>query len=90
MSDEPIPQSGPDAPGSDELLRLVVESTIDFAILATDGAGRIRIYLAIYEIAGDELRACIARTGGGRPTEFTAGAESGRALAIYRRIPPTK
>jgi uncharacterized protein (TIGR03067 family) len=59
-------------------------------LIVMDGASKVKTYPGIYEITGDELRTCFTRTGGNRPTEFTAGAESGRAVAVYRRVQPPK
>jgi uncharacterized protein (TIGR03067 family) len=41
--------------------------------------------LAIYEISGDSFRACYARNGAARPTEFKAEEGSDRMLATYKR-----
>jgi uncharacterized protein (TIGR03067 family) len=55
-------------------------------LIVMDGATQTRTYPGIYEITGDKLRSCFTRDGGNRPTGFTAGLDSGRALAVYRRV----
>jgi uncharacterized protein (TIGR03067 family) len=58
--------------------------------LVTEGTGKERIYPGIYKLTGDELRMCVARDDVARPTDFTAGAGSGLAVQVYRRVTPKK
>ena len=59
-------------------------------LIAQDGTARAKIYPAIHEIKGDELRTCFSRNGGNRPTAFTSGAEGGYTVNVYRRVSPKK
>jgi uncharacterized protein (TIGR03067 family) len=54
--------------------------------IVTEGMGKERIYPGIYRVIGDELRMCVARDDVARPTDFTAGAGSGLAVMVYRRV----
>jgi uncharacterized protein (TIGR03067 family) len=56
---------------------------IDIAF--TEGEHKGKTGLGIYEIEGDSFRVCCARPGSSRPTEFSAGAGSGRILIVYQR-----
>jgi uncharacterized protein (TIGR03067 family) len=58
--------------------------------VVTEGMGKERIYPGIYKLTGDELRMCVARDDVARPTDFTAGAGSGLAVQVYRRVTPKK
>jgi uncharacterized protein (TIGR03067 family) len=49
------------------------------------GKNREKTTLGIYEIDGDIVRVCHARSGDERPTEFSAGSGSGRTLVTYKR-----
>jgi uncharacterized protein (TIGR03067 family) len=59
-------------------------------LIISDGTVRSKTYPGIYEITGDELRTCFTRDGGIWPTRFTAAAESGFSVAVYRRVSPKK
>ena len=53
---------------------------------ATEGKGKGDKKLGIYEIKGDQLRACLALPGMPRPTTFAADPGSNRLLGEYRRV----
>jgi uncharacterized protein (TIGR03067 family) len=57
--------------------------TIDIAF--TEGEHKGETALGIYEIEGDTFRVCCVHARSGRPTEFSAGAGSGRTLVVYQR-----
>ena len=44
--------------------------------------------LGIYELEGDQLRICIARSGSPRPTKFESAAESKTNLIVLKRVKP--
>ena len=54
-------------------------------ITFTEGEGKGKTALGIYEIESDTFRVCIARPGDERPAEFSAEAGSGRTLVVYKR-----
>jgi uncharacterized protein (TIGR03067 family) len=55
-------------------------------ITFTEGEGKGKTALGIYEIEGDAFRVCVARVGDERPAEFAARAGSGRILIVYQRV----
>jgi uncharacterized protein (TIGR03067 family) len=56
-------------------------------IEVTSGEHKGVVYLAIYEIDGDTLRLCFAMPDRPvRPTEFSAGQGSARALSEFKRV----
>ena len=57
--------------------------TIDYTL--TDGANKGKTQLGIYEIDGDSLKFCFAGPGAERPTDFTAKADSGRTLSVWKQ-----
>ena len=57
--------------------------TIDFQM--TDGVNKGKRQLGIYELDGDTLKFCFAGPGAERPTDFTAKADSGRTLSVWKR-----
>jgi uncharacterized protein (TIGR03067 family) len=57
--------------------------TVDVTFTAGEHKGET--VLGIYEIEGDTFRVCVVRPGNERPTEFSAGAGSGRTLVVYQR-----
>lgn len=46
--------------------------------------------LGIYEIKGDELKICTAKTGGDRPKEFTSKATAETTLLVFKRAATKK
>ena len=54
----------------------------------TEGELKGKTNLAIYEIDGDNMRACIARSDQDRPTEFSSKPGSGHVLITYKRVKP--
>ncbi len=58
--------------------------TVDYEY--TDGRGKIRTNLGIYEIEGDTLKDCFAPPGEERPKEFVAKAGSNHTLMTYKRV----
>ena len=42
----------------------------------------------IYELDGDTLTSCIAPAGKDRPKEFSASAESGNTMRVFKRVKP--
>ena len=57
--------------------------SIDYML--SDGPNKGKKQLGIYEIAGDTLKFCFAGPGAERPTDFTAKADSGRTLSVWKR-----
>jgi uncharacterized protein (TIGR03067 family) len=57
-------------------------------VITTDGVVKGMVFLAIYELKGDELRMCVAQPGQDRPTEFSAGPGSERVVQTFRRAKP--
>jgi uncharacterized protein (TIGR03067 family) len=56
-----------------------VDSTV------TEGEGKGTTMLGIYEIDGDNLKACFDTQGKKRPTEFKTAAGSGHMLVVLKR-----
>jgi uncharacterized protein (TIGR03067 family) len=56
--------------------------TIDY--LLTNGANRNKTQLGIYELNGDRLTLCFAKTNQERPDNFSADAGSGRTLSVWK------
>ncbi len=54
----------------------------------TEGELKGKTVLAIYEIDGDNMRACYALPGKDRPTEFSSKPDSGHVLIVYKRDKP--
>jgi uncharacterized protein (TIGR03067 family) len=57
-----------------------VDSTV------TEGEGKGTTMLGIYELDGDNLKACFDIQGKKRPTEFKTAAESGHMLVVLKRV----
>jgi uncharacterized protein (TIGR03067 family) len=55
------------------------------ATQTSDGPGKGKTTLGIYEIEGNTLRTCSAEPGKDRPTEFSAKSGSGHILRVYTR-----
>jgi len=58
--------------------------TIDF--MPTLGVFSGNEYLGIYELGKDTRQICFAEKAKGRPTEFSASADSGRFLIKFERV----
>ena len=58
--------------------------TIDY--MMTEGTTKGKTHLGIYELDGDTLKFCFAAPDKERPTEFTAKADSGRTLSVWKRV----
>jgi uncharacterized protein (TIGR03067 family) len=58
--------------------------TIDF--MPTVGVFSGNEYLGIYELGKDTRQICFAEKARGRPTEFSAPADSGRFLIKFERV----
>jgi len=57
--------------------------TIDF--METEGDNKGRIVLGIYELGDDTRKLCYAQPGKDRPAEFSAPADSGHTLVVFKR-----
>jgi uncharacterized protein (TIGR03067 family) len=51
-----------------------------------DGEDKGKVRRGIYEISGNDHRACFGRPDGERPTEFASKSGSGAQLATFRRV----
>lgn len=54
-------------------------------ITGIEGPNRGKVFLAVYELRGDELRICYDLEGAERPAEFATQPDSRQFLATYRR-----
>ncbi len=54
----------------------------------TDGLTEGKTQLGIYELDGDTFKACFAKPGAERPTDFTSKAGDGRTLSVWKRDKP--
>lgn len=65
--------------------------TMDYQM--TDGYTKGKTQLGIYEVDGETFKACFAKPGDERPTDFTSKAGDGRTLSVWKRekqaAPPT-
>ncbi|SRR6266542_1552543 len=52
---------------------------------ATEDAGKGKVSLGIYEIAGDDYKVCFAPPGKERPKEFASRPGSGHILQVWKR-----
>ena len=57
--------------------------TVDATV--TEGEGKGTTMLGIYELDGDNLKACFDTAGKKRPTEFKTAAGSGHMLVVMKR-----
>jgi uncharacterized protein (TIGR03067 family) len=57
--------------------------TIDYLMI--DGFTKGKTQLGIYEVNGEIFKACFAKPGEARPTEFTSKSGDGRTLSIWKR-----
>src|SRR5258706_162110 len=60
--------------------------TIDYQM--TDGFTKGKTQLGIYEVEGDTFKACFAKPGDERPTDFTSQPDDGRTLSVWKRDKP--
>ncbi|MDB5307548.1 MAG: hypothetical protein JWO38_1750 [Gemmataceae bacterium] len=58
--------------------------TID--IVDASGPNKGKTCLGIYELKGDEFRACFAPPGMPRPTKFATGSDSGQWIHVWKRV----
>jgi uncharacterized protein (TIGR03067 family) len=58
--------------------------TTDVEVVEGDDKGKT--LLAIYKIERDIVTVCLAEPGKDRPTEFSAGGDSGRTMVTYTRM----
>jgi uncharacterized protein (TIGR03067 family) len=57
-----------------------------YDLLIPEGAQKGKVQLGIYEVEGDTWRLCLNKSGAaGRPTEFSAKADSGWVLVTLKR-----
>jgi uncharacterized protein (TIGR03067 family) len=57
--------------------------TIDYEI--TDGPAKGKTMLGIYELKGDDFKACMVMSDQERPTDFTTKEGDGRTLTVWKR-----
>jgi len=69
--------------GTSEIDPTQKPKTIDF--MATEGDQKGQIVLGIYELGDDTRRLCYAQPGKDRPAEFSAPADSGHTLVVFKR-----
>ncbi|HLW66651.1 MAG TPA: TIGR03067 domain-containing protein [Gemmataceae bacterium] len=62
--------------------------TIDYDI--TDGPNKGKGMIGIYEIKGDEFKACMVMSDQKRPTDFTTKEGDGRTLTVWKRVKTEK
>ena len=60
--------------------------TIDYQM--TEGFTKGRQQLGIYELDGDNFKACFGRPGAERPADFMSKPSDGRTLSVWRREKP--
>src|SRR5258706_4659115 len=60
--------------------------TIDYQML--EGFTKGKTQLGIYEVEGDTFKACFAKPGDERPTDFTSQPDDGRTLSVWKRDKP--
>ncbi len=57
--------------------------TIDYQM--TEGPTKGKKQLGIYEVAGDTFKACFAKPGAERPTDFSSIPGDGHTLSVWKR-----
>jgi uncharacterized protein (TIGR03067 family) len=62
--------------------------TIDYEL--TDGPAKGMAMLGIYEIKGDDFKACLVMSDKERPTDFTTKEGDGRTLSVWKRVKKDK
>lgn len=60
--------------------------TIDYDMTGGFTAGKKQ--LGIYEVEGDTFKACFAKPGNARPTDFSSKPGEGRTLSVWQREKP--
>lgn len=58
--------------------------------LPDSGDRKGKTLVAVYDVAGDELRMCVAQDGGTRPQELASKQGTTNVLNTYKRQPPPK
>jgi uncharacterized protein (TIGR03067 family) len=61
--------------------------TIDYQM--TEGATAGKKQLGIYEVGGDTFKACFAKPGAERPSDFSSKAGDGRTFSVWKREKPS-
>ena len=56
----------------------------------TDGPTKGQTQLGIYEVEGDTFKACFAKPGAERPTDFTSKSGEGHTLSVWKREKKTE
>jgi uncharacterized protein (TIGR03067 family) len=62
--------------------------TIDYEI--TDGPAKGMAMIGIYEIKGDDFKACMVMSDKQRPTDFTTKEGDGRTISVWKRVKKEK
>ena len=62
--------------------------TIDYDI--TDGPAKGKAMIGIYELKGDDFKACMVMSDQARPTDFTTKEGDGRTLSVWKRVKKQK
>jgi uncharacterized protein (TIGR03067 family) len=62
--------------------------TIDYEI--TDGPQKGKAMIGIYELKGDDFKACMVMSDEKRPTDFTTKDGDGRTLTVWKRVKKEK
>src|SRR5882762_1349919 len=60
--------------------------TIDYQM--TEGFTKGKTQLGIYVVEGDTFKACFAKPGAERPSDFTSEPGEGRTLSVWKREKP--
>jgi uncharacterized protein (TIGR03067 family) len=62
--------------------------SIDYEI--TDGPQKGKAMIGIYELKGDDFKACMVMSDQKRPTDFTTKEGDGRTLTVWKRVKKDK